>query len=81
MLYQDRLVARTDLKLERATKTVVVKGFWLEHHAVLTGQFMTALAHAFQQFMRFVEAETLDGTGLSPTDLRAGVEKLLNVGE
>ena len=81
ILYQDRLVARTDLKLERATKTLVVKGFWLENHAVLTGQFMTALARAFQRFMRFIEAETLDGTGLSPTDLREGVEKLLNISE
>jgi uncharacterized protein len=81
ILYQDRLVARTDLKLERATKTLAVKGFWLEHHAVLTGQFMTALARAFQRFMRFIEADTLDGTGLSPTDLREGVEKLLNVPE
>src|SRR5262249_9347236 len=41
--------------LEGAAKTLVVKGFWLEHHAVLTGQFMTALARAFQRFMRFVE--------------------------
>lgn len=81
ILYQDRLVARTDLKLERATKTLVVKGFWLEQHALLTGQFMTALARAFQRFMRFIEADTLDGTGLSPTDLREGVEKRLNVPE
>jgi uncharacterized protein len=77
ILYQDRLVARTDLKLERATKTLVVKGFWLEHHAVLTGQFMTALARAFERFMRFIEADTLDATLLTPTQVREGVEQRL----
>lgn len=77
ILYQDRLVARTDLKLERATRTLVIKGFWLENHAILTDRFITALARAFKRFMRFVEAETLDSTVLSPTELREGVQKLL----
>ena len=36
ILYRERLVARSDLKLDRDTSTLVVKGFWLEEHAVVT---------------------------------------------
>ncbi|MGO8949318.1 MAG: DNA glycosylase AlkZ-like family protein, partial [Ktedonobacterales bacterium] len=60
ILYKERLVARTDLKLERTTNTLVVKGFWLEHHAVITDEFVIALARAFERFMRFTEAKELD---------------------
>jgi uncharacterized protein YcaQ len=81
ILYQDRLVGRADLTLERTSKKLVVKGFWLERHAVLTSQFMAALARGFQRFMRFIEADTLDGTSLSPVELRDGVEKLLDLPE
>jgi uncharacterized protein len=79
ILYQDRLVARADLKLERDTKTLVIKGFWLESHATLTGQFMTALARAFKRFMRFIDAEALESTVLSPAELREGIQKLLSL--
>lgn len=77
ILYQDTLVARIDLKLERATKTLVVKGFWLEMHTEISDAFITALARAFKHFMQFVGAEQLDGTSLAPTLLREKVEYLL----
>ena len=66
ILYRDRLVARTDLKLERKTSTLVVKGFWLEKHAVINDQLIVALARAFKRFMRFIDAEELDGAALQP---------------
>jgi uncharacterized protein YcaQ len=78
ILYQDTLVARTDLKLERDTNTLVVKGFWLENHIAANDAFITALTRAFKRFMQFVEARQLDSTGLSPTPLREKVERLLN---
>ncbi len=78
ILYQDTLVARTDLKLERDTKILVVKGFWLEHDISVDTPFVTALAHGFKRFMQFVEAEQLNGTALSPISLREEVEQLLN---
>jgi uncharacterized protein len=77
VLYQERLVARTDLKLERTTNTLVVKGFWLEHHATTTEAFMAALARAFQRFMHFIAADTLDATLLTPTTVRERIESVL----
>ena len=77
ILYQETLVARTDLKLERDTHTLVVKGFWLEDHIQVTIPFITALARAFKRFMRFVAAEQVDTTALSPLILREQVEKML----
>jgi len=78
ILYQETLVARTDLRLERDTKTLVVKGFWLENHIEASAPFITALARGFKRFMQFVEAEQLDGTALSPVSLRERVEQVLH---
>lgn len=78
ILYQDTLVARTDLKLERDTKTLVVKGFWLENGISADTPFVTALVRAFKRFMQFVGAEQFNGTALSPILLREKVEQLLN---
>ena len=64
ILYQDMLVARTDLKLERDSKTLVVKGFWLENQVVVDDLFVAALARAFRRFVQFVEAEELDSNAL-----------------
>lgn len=61
ILYRDMLVARTDLKLERDSKTLVVKGFWLENQVVVDDSFVAALARGFKRFMHFVEAEELAG--------------------
>jgi hypothetical protein len=60
ILYQDRLVARTDLMLERTTSMPVLKGFRLESHAVTDNQLITALAYGFKRFMRLIEAQALD---------------------
>jgi uncharacterized protein YcaQ len=79
ILYQDRLVARADLKLERATSTLVVKGFWLESHTVIDDQFVAALARGFRRFMRFVGADALDAAALGPAGLRAGIESRLSL--
>jgi hypothetical protein len=78
VLYQDRLVARTDLKLERAANTLVVKGFWLESHAIITEQFVTALARAVARFMDFIGATALDDASMNPAELRDGVRVHLN---
>ncbi len=76
ILYQERLVARADLKFERATSTLVLKGFWLENHAVVDEQFLIALARAFKRFMRFIHAEELDDTALSPREIQEGIPQV-----
>jgi uncharacterized protein YcaQ len=77
ILYQDTLVARTDLRLERQTKTLVVKGFWLEKQVELSDAFLQALARAFQRFKRFLGAEQLDSTTLASSSLPQAVKDLI----
>lgn len=60
ILYGDRLVARMDPKLDRASNTLVIKGFWLEPDVVLDQLFARALVAAINRFMRFIGAETLE---------------------
>lgn len=82
--YKDRLVARTDLRLERTTSTPVLKGFRLESHAVTDNQLITALAYGFKRFMRLmglIDAQALDAAVLSPPALRAGMRELLPIPE
>jgi uncharacterized protein YcaQ len=73
ILYQDRLVARADLKVEREARQLVVKGFWLEEHLTLDDAFLLALTRGFQRFMQFVGAQELDGAMLSPDVVRKNV--------
>ena len=77
ILFRDTLVARADLKLERVNQTLVVKGFWLEDHAIVDDQFVVALARAFRRFMRFIDACELDCALLNPADLREGIQRQL----
>lgn len=79
LLFQDTLVARADLKLERNTKKLVVKGFWLEDHLAIDDAFLFALTHGFRRFMQFVEAQELDGTMLSSEMVREGVMERIRV--
>ncbi len=79
ILFQDTLVARADLKLERETKKLVVKGFWLEDHLAIDNAFLLALTHGFRRFMQFVGAQDLDGTMLSPELVREGVMERIRV--
>lgn len=79
LLYQDRLVARTDLKLERESERLVVKGFWLEDHLVIDDAFLRALTCGFQRFMRFIGARDLDGTMLTPARVRENVLEMLRL--
>jgi uncharacterized protein len=76
ILYRESLVARTDLKLERNTQTLVVKGFWVENRVEISAPFITALVRAFRRFMQFVEAEHVDATALPPIPLREQVEQV-----
>ncbi len=71
ILYDDRLAARIDLKLERTEGTLVTKGFWLED--AQTGndpRFASALAQGLIRMASFLKVGRVDVAGLKPTELR-----------
>lgn len=71
ILWGDRLVARFDSRLERATKTLVVNGLWLEDDALERDvAFCDALARGMARFVRFLDADRLDVTAVSQVPLR-----------
>ena len=78
ILYRDRLVARLDPKLERATATLIVKGFWLEDHATPDDAFAAALAGGLRRFMAFAGATTIDLATVAPTALRRALQAHLS---
>jgi uncharacterized protein len=71
ILWGDRLVARFDSKLDRATNTFVVLGLWLEDAALGADEaFAEALARGFARFLTFLGASTLDATAIREPLLR-----------
>ena len=80
ILYGDRLVARLDPKLERASSTLLINGFWPEDHAPLeTPEFARALARGLARFAEFLDARRVNITSLQPTILRTQVQE--HIGE
>lgn len=71
ILWGDRLVARLDPKLDRATNTLVVGGFWLEApHTGHDKTFAEALAAGMARFMQFLGTDRLDVSAIAPPALR-----------
>ena len=71
ILWGDRLVACLDPRLERATNTLVIEGFWLEDRA--TGRdpaFAAALARGLLRLARFLPAQAVDVSKVTPPRLR-----------
>ncbi|HSK88442.1 MAG TPA: crosslink repair DNA glycosylase YcaQ family protein [Anaerolineales bacterium] len=78
ILYGDDLVARLDLKLDRTTLTLEIKGFWHEDDApVKELAFAHALAKGLIRFGRFVEAKKVTTDSIQPAALRREVSKIL----
>jgi uncharacterized protein YcaQ len=71
ILWGDRLVARFDSKLDRATNTFVILGLWLEDEAHGSDEaFAEALARGFARFVTFLGASKLDATAIREPLLR-----------
>jgi uncharacterized protein len=71
ILWGDRLVGRVDLRTDRATKTLVVNGIWLENDAdAKSKQFREALRLGLRRLTAFVEADRLDADAVSDVRLR-----------
>src|SRR5215212_8223138 len=61
ILWDDRLVARFDSKLDRTTNTFVILGLWLENKAHGKDEvFAEALARGFARFVTFLGASKMD---------------------
>jgi uncharacterized protein YcaQ len=75
ILWGDRLVARFDSKLDRATNTFIILGLWLEDAALGGDQaFAEALARGFVRFVAFLGASALDAAAVGEPLLRQRVE-------
>jgi uncharacterized protein YcaQ len=78
ILYGDRLVARFDSKLERSTRKLLVRGFWLEEGQKLDRCFKGALKAGFKRFMSFTGAERIDCSESVSPDVGEMLVKLKN---
>ena len=71
ILWGDRLVARFDSKLDRATSTLVVNGLWLEDPALAKdAAFAGALARGMTRFRGFLDAGRVDAAAVTQPTLR-----------
>ncbi|HQV95202.1 MAG TPA: crosslink repair DNA glycosylase YcaQ family protein [Anaerolineales bacterium] len=81
ILYGDDLVARLDPKLDRATMTLEIKGFWHEDDApVKDVEFANALAKGLIRFAKFLGAERIDFNAIKPMSLRKHVAAAVKKG-
>ena len=79
ILWGDRLVARFDGKLDRATNTFVILGLWLEDEALgKDEQFAEALARGVARFVTFLGTSKLDATAIREPLLRQCAEASQN---
>jgi uncharacterized protein YcaQ len=71
ILWGDRLVARFDSKLDRATSTYAILGLWLEDDALGRNEaFAEALGRGFARFITFLGASQLDAKAVQEPLLR-----------
>ncbi|MBM4428401.1 MAG: winged helix-turn-helix domain-containing protein, partial [Chloroflexi bacterium] len=75
ILYGDDLVARLDPKLDRATNTLHILGFWLEDDAPNDSAFADALANGLKRFADMIGAAKIDLSGVKQTKLRAHLKR------
>jgi uncharacterized protein YcaQ len=78
VLWGDRLVARFDSKLDRATNTYLILGLWLEdEHLGKDEPFAEALARGFARFVTFLGASKMDAQAIYDPLLRGRANSLV----
>jgi uncharacterized protein YcaQ len=78
ILYGDDLVARLDLKLDRPTMTLEIKGYWNEEDAPIKDvDFANAFAKGLLRFAKFLGAKKVITQPIQPTALRKHVDAFL----
>ena len=79
ILFGDRLVARLDPRLDRATQTLRILGFWRESNAIVDeAAFAEALARGLTRFVRFLGARQVDLAMLAPLRYWAPIQRQVN---
>ncbi len=67
ILYGDRLVARLDPRLDRATSTLIINGYWPEPDAIAdAADYRAALVSGLTRFGQFLGARRVNLDALSP---------------
>ncbi len=78
ILWGDQLVARFDSKLDRATNTFIILGFWLENKALGKDEaFAEALARGMARFITFLGANKLNAKAIREPLLRKSASRLI----
>jgi hypothetical protein len=78
ILYGDDLVARLDLKLDRQTMLLEIKGYWNEEDAPVKDQkYANAFAKGLLRFARFLNARRVNVAAIQPAALRKQINALL----
>ena len=78
VLYGDDLVARLDLKLDRSTMVLEIKGYWNEEDApVKDVQYANALAKGLLRFAKFLNVQKVVTTPIQPANLRKHLNAVL----
>lgn len=78
ILWDDRLVARIDPKLDRERNALQIEGFWLEDKA--TGNdpaFIAALSRGLRRFARFLGAVEVEAGTIGQSAIRRELERSL----
>ncbi len=71
ILYGDRFVARFEPARDGASGALVIRNWWWEPGITLSDQMRTALIHCFQEFLAYLEADslTIDSQAAQRADL------------
>jgi uncharacterized protein YcaQ len=75
VLWGDRLVARFDARLDRAGRTLVLLGLWLEDERLATDDaFIEAFARGMTRFLRFLDADRVAAERVTQRAIRQRLE-------
>ena len=75
VLWGDRLVARFDARLDRAGRTLVLLGLWLEDERLATDDaFIEAFARGMTRFLRFLGADRVSAERVTQRAIRRRLE-------
>jgi uncharacterized protein YcaQ len=77
VLWGDRLVARFDSRLDRASRTLVIHGFWLEDPALgRNPAFVEAMGAGMERFIRFLDADGVQAGTVPVARLRSHLGRI-----